>query len=167
MTARVTALLTVTAIAAVVAGCGGDDEDSPTASADQGRTTPSASEAKFISRVNAICTARKRELLKDLGAYSLAYRERHPNQRAAADAFPGGLRTVGLPGLETLAAELRKIEPPPDDEGRAEAYLDEFEAAIDSAQERKRIDEAQFVKDFEKSRELAREYGIGACAIGG
>jgi hypothetical protein len=164
---RVTALLALAAIAAVPVGCGDSDEDSSAASADRGGTALSASETEFASEANAICARAKRQLGRDLIAYSSSYRKRHPDKRAAADAFPSGLRRVGVPALQALADELRALEPPSEDGGGAEAYLDELEAAIASARERERIDEDQFVQDFETSRELARKHGIGACAFGG
>ena len=164
MTTRVTTLLAALAIAAFAVGCGGEDEDASSAAA--AGSASSLTKAEFISKANAICARRKRKLLRDLSDYSLAYREQHPNRRASANAFPGGLRTVGIPGLQAQADELRKLGLPADDEGGAEAYLDAFQEAIDSARDRPRTDGAQFLRDFEESRDLARDYGIGACAFG-
>jgi hypothetical protein len=154
-------------MAAAIMGCGDEDDEASAGSAGGGGTSSSLSQAEFASRANAICSRRRQELGKDLQAYALAFRKRHPNQRAAADAFPGGLRSVGIPGLQAVANELRQLGLPSDDDGQAEAYLDEFEAAIDSARGRAQTDEDQYVGDFERSWELAREYGLGACAFGG
>ncbi len=164
MRARVKLLLVVIAITAAVAGCGDNDEDASSAAA--GDAASSLTKAQYIAKANAICTRRQRKLLKDLGAYSLAYRKRHPDKRASAHAFPGGLRTVGIPGMQAQLNELRELGWPSDDQGEAEAFLEALEEAIFSVRERPRTSGDQFLRDFEKSRDLARDYGIGACAFG-
>jgi hypothetical protein len=152
------------AITAAVAGCGDSDEDA--SSAGDAGTASSLTKAEYITKANAICTRRQRKILKDLSAYSLAYRKRHPNKRASAHAFPGGLRTVGIAGMQAQLNELRALGRPSDDQGEAEAYLEALEGAIFSVRERPRTSGDQFLRDFRKSRDLARDYGIGACAFG-
>jgi hypothetical protein len=167
LTARVTTLLAAMAIAAVVAGCGGDGDGSVAgASGDGVSPASSITEAEFISQAKEICSSRKRQLLKDLGDYSLAYRGRHPNQTASAHAFPSALRKVGIPGLQAQLDALRALGLPSDDDGRAEAYLNAFQEAIDASRVPGRTTGTQFLREFQKSRDLARSYGIGPCAFG-
>lgn len=159
-------LAATVAIVAIAVGCGGDDGDASGDDAASDGGAPALTKAVFVSKAKAICTRRKRELLKDLSDYSLAYRRKHPDKRASAHAFPGGLREVGIPGLQAQLDELRELGVPSDDDGEAEAYLAAFQEAIDSVRERPRTTGLQFIKDFQRSRDMARAYGIGACAFG-
>jgi len=169
MRARAIILLVAMAIIVAVAGCGDNDDASSATAGDAGSASlPSSllTKAEYIAKANAICTRRQRKLLKDLSAYSVAYSERHPDKRASAHAFPGGLREVGIPGMQAQLNELRELGWPSKDQAGAEAYLEALEDAIFSVRERPRTSGEQFLRDFRKSRDLARDYGIGPCAFG-
>lgn len=145
-------------LAVMAGGCGGDSSSS---SSDAG-----LSQAEFVREATAVCEHRKRQLQRDLLEYGRSYGKRNPGETVAAEAFPGGFRTVALPALQAQVDELRKLGLPEGGGDAVEKYLTAMQQAVDAARERTPASGDQFLRDFETSGDLARGYGLDACAYG-
>jgi len=154
-------LLLVVAMAAVAVGCGGSDGD--VASGDAGEdltsTTVSASSLgrlEFIKKVNVICR---------IGAFD-AVEGGPPSGGPPAKTLPEQVDTVMVPAFTRVADEVQQLGAPRGDEAEIEAFLAALRKDIASLDQnsasQKTLGKLQY--EFEASSDLARPYGIRACA---
>jgi len=155
-------LIVMLAIAVVGVGCG-DDEESSGAEG----SASSLSEAEYVERANAVCSRSKQRLLKEMGEFTPTRVKENPGKiTPAATTFAESFRVVGLPAIERHVEELRGLGLPSDDEDDADAVVVAMERAVRAAKQDPPISDAAFLQQFNASAELARDYGIGACAFG-
>lgn len=144
MTNRDLTLILILA-ALALAGCGGGD-DSPEAT---------LSKAQFAKRSNLVCSAASNEQFEKAGLYL----QKHPKAEEAQMIEP-----VAIPALEKELVELEELGLPRGAEEQAEAFIDEFEAALEQLKE---DPEALFTAQgnpFEKANKLAEKYEYGDCS---
>jgi hypothetical protein len=128
-----------------LAGCG-DSDDSPEAT---------LSKAQFAKRSNLVCSAASNEQFEKAGLYL----NKHPKAEEAEMIEP-----VAIPALEKELVELEELGLPKGSEEQAEAFIEEFEAALE---ELKDDPEALFTAQgnpFEKANKLAEKYEYGDCS---
>jgi hypothetical protein len=148
--------LGLVAVAALVAGCGSDDDDA----------SASSDKAAFVKEANALCAKERKKLEDEVYSYTPPYVKKNPDQRfPAAKGFPFAFRDVGLPGIERQTKALRELGASREDK-KFDAYLAAVQNDIDEARRRPPKQGTEFLERFEGSGNLARAYGIGKCAYG-
>jgi hypothetical protein len=128
----------------------------------------SPAKAKFVKEANAICNRRLSEGLKAIGA-QVEKRTKANSGESAAEVEAGAIHSVLLPVIEALIDELRALGAPPGDEAKVEAFLAAFEEGVEISKETQYTASSVVhfgTKEFKQSDELAREYGLSACALG-
>jgi hypothetical protein len=181
-------LFWVVAAAAAVAlwGCGGGDSSSTTAASNgSGATTTSKTEgsssgktgesssgktggasqakAEFVDQANAICKKGKKKGLKEMTAYAEAHA--NSSQRKLAQ-LAKALQVAFLPEVQNQVDEIRALGAPQGDEKQIEAFLDALEEGIEAASQSSASSGLQLGPNFKHSAQLARGYGLDACAYG-
>lgn len=156
----------VAAIVAVASGCGGDDSGANASASGGPITTSSLSKAEFVQQANALCIASKKQLAVELKDFAKSFVNEHPNQTAASDAFPSGLRSVVLPWIQRDIDGIRELGAPPGEANQIEAILVATEDGIENVNKHPDIAAVKVFSGFKHSGELAREYGIEACTHG-
>jgi hypothetical protein len=138
--------------AAILLGCGGS----------AGGDSTSADKGAFVKQANAICTRGKSDGLQRMSAYARAHTDSGQSRSAQ---LAKALQKVFLPEVDRQAKEIRALGPPQGDEEQVEAFLAALEEAVDVAS-RKGATAPNFAAAFKRSAQLAREYGLDACAYG-
>jgi hypothetical protein len=147
-------------LATLLAGCGGEGDETSTLSAAE-----SAARAKFAVKANRLCEksrpADERKAL-DVFRSKASYYER----TGSLEEFRGSLRRqevaiVLAPSLRRRVGEVRALLVSKDPQ--VEKALDEIDAAAKAAME----SPAAFLESggMGEARDLARRYGIEACAV--
>jgi len=133
--------LLLTALAG--SGCGGDDS-----------AEASLPKKEFLKRAKAICAGAEKEQVK----IAIAYTKHHPNAQEEDLIEP-----AGLPPLEKQLEKLTVLGLPSGGAAEVEAFLDEFETALEQGKE----DPASLLRSkenpFNQANKLAKEYGIKGC----
>jgi len=160
VTARLTMLL-IAVVAAMVVGCGGGDSEGSAADGegDSAVTTVSASslnKAEFVRKADSICRS---------GAFE-AIEGEPPDGGPAPVQLPDRVETVMVPAFTQVADEVQQLGAPRGDEAEVEAFLAALHEDIDSLEQRSSAQKSlvKLQYEFEGSSELARSYGIYACA---
>lgn len=146
-----TILLCVVALAAVVAGCGGSDEDAPTPTKKQ-----------FTKQASAVCLQGVRDIQLKL---EKTIKQRAKEKTFGTDeALPAEIANqIVLPNFETQVEDLRALGAPKGDEAEVEKMWDTFETAIaDSKQDPKGMFRGE-VETLEDVRTMATKYGLEYC----
>lgn len=157
------------ALLALVGGCGGgsSDDGSSTGAAATGPAikTSSLSKTEFIKQAGKACQQARKELLNRLTAYT---RQQKSKQGKSEEGGLAGLtKAVVLPTVKTEITAIRKLGAPAGDEEEIEAFLAAEQEAVDSLAKLQHIvSRIEMERYFVKSAELARAYGLGACANG-
>jgi hypothetical protein len=141
---RYLTLLVALMVLSVVAGCGSTESEEGT-----------LTKAQFAKRANLICSNASNEQAKNAGPYL----SKHPNAEEAEL-----LEMVGIPPLEKELEELRALGLPRGHEAQAEAFIEEFEKALDELKEDPAAALPPQDNPFEKANSLAEKYEYGDCS---
>lgn len=153
--ASLLALAALVALAAFVAGCGGGDETTDSA-------TVTLTKAEFIKQGDAICKEGNKEI--EEGFEEFAEENDLPqNQEPSKEAGVEITETVILPNVQEQAEEIRDLGAPEGDEDQIEELLDSLEGAVAEGEE---DPEALFSGDtdpFADVNQKATAYGFKVC----
>jgi hypothetical protein len=144
MLSRYSTLLIALVALSVVAGCGSDDSQEAT-----------LTKAQFAKRANLVCSEASNEQFANAGRYL----KEHPKADEAQMMEP-----VALPALEKELEELRKLGLPRGGEAEAEAFIEEFERALEEMKEDPEAVVSPGGNPFEKANKLAEKYEYGDCS---
>ena len=131
----------------LVAGCGGDDDDS------------APSKQEFVSEANQICTDGGKQIDKE--GQKLFGSGSKPSKKEQEQFVTDTL----VPNVQDQIDEIQDLTPPEGDEEQVTAILDSAEAATDEM----RADPTAVIEEsgpdpFAKTDKLAKAYGLTACA---
>jgi hypothetical protein len=165
------AALATIAVAAVVAGCGGNDNH-----VDIGTVSLAPSRTDYISRADGVCglyqdrierNGRERLGLRGddfrvLGSGRVVFK---PGRRPPDAEIVGFISEVAVPELQAQLDELRALEPPTGDEAQVAAIYDAAGRATTAlaADPRVALDEARMRALFTAPLRTARRYGFRVC----
>jgi hypothetical protein len=154
--------ISVVAIGAIVAGCGGGDS---TGSGDSNTIkTSSLTKAQFVEHADAICSAGSARILERISAYM---KEHESNSQSEAELVAKAIHATALPELEKQFDEIEDLGAPEGEQGQVEALLAALREGIVAAEKRRRMSIASNVApEFRRAGALSRKYGIEACAYG-
>lgn len=149
-------------LAALLAGCGGGDDETSALSPAQ-----SAARAKFAAEANRLCEQRR--LADERRALDVfRSKARYYERTGSLEEFRGSLRRqeiaiVLAPSLRRRLGAVRRLGIPRGEERRVEDLLAEIDAAAKAAME----SPSGFLESggMRKARQLARRYGIESCAV--
>ena len=134
------------ALAALIAGCGGDDEGS-------GSGEP-LTKAEFLEQGNAICAEGNEAINAAAGDL---------NQNSPPEEIQAFASETLVPEVQNQIDGLRGLSPPEGDEATVEAILDAAQEANDQVEE----DPSAITSNedpFNEANDLASEYGLQECA---
>jgi hypothetical protein len=130
------------AVSFVAAGCGSDSDEA------------TLTKKQFIERAEKICEAAEKEQF----AKATAYTKSHPKAKEEDLIEP-----AGFPPLEKQLEELQDLGAPVEGEAEVEAFLEEFESALDKAKEDPKDILKPETNPFEQANKLAKDYGLRSC----
>jgi hypothetical protein len=162
------ALAVALIVAAVAAGCGGDDGNA------SGETNPgteftsavdpalvqSIPEGRFMLSAGSICDA---SWARMLDSYELLRRER-PNS-SEGDLFDAASQQIFLPGMQFWFDDIDYLAKPPEDKDEVELMLAEMQRAVYAGQEQRVPTPRRFEAIFARFNRLARDYGLHNCLV--
>lgn len=139
-------------ISAGVVGCGGDESaEAGDESVEATLTLP-----QYQRRANFICNRASSEAFQKAGIYL----SKHSDDGTEAEMY----EQAGLPPLEKALRELQNLPVPEEIESGIQAFLEEFEGAIEEARKDPELIVAE-PNPFDKARKLGRKYRLGDCGI--
>jgi hypothetical protein len=146
-------------------GAEGGVENGRTKDGASGSPTPgsSTSKAQFVKQANAICAAGREKTLAKLGTYVKTHQGSAKSQQALLGE---ALQAVFLPRIQSQIGQLRALEAPTGDQRQVNALLAALQQAVNRGHGLKSPSSAEIEQDFKRPAELAKAYGIGACAYG-
>jgi hypothetical protein len=160
---RITAVLGGLAIAAILAGCGGDGGSGLDPGAIE---TSSITKQEFIKQADEICARGNRWMLKQLSA-SIAEKEAEGSKQSKGELFTEAAKAVALPRVEANIRDIQALGAPRGDETELEAYLTQMQQETSALQSQSEISmEDLFEGGYDNAGELARNYGLSSCAYG-
>jgi hypothetical protein len=165
-------LLTVVAMVALVAGCGGSSDSgsseagSTSASSTDGTTQststksgPPLTKAEFIKQGDAICEKVPQSYNKKLE--QLNFKAEKEKNKLVSTA-EGNLKAA-VPPLYVAAEELEELTPPSKDEQEAEAIVDSLEAAAKGVEAKPTSELTGPKSPFAEFQKLTGDYGFKFC----
>jgi hypothetical protein len=165
------AALATIAVAAVVAGCGGNDNH-----VDIGTVSLAPSRTDYISRADGVCGLYQDRIERNgraqLGLRGSDFRVLasgrvvfKPGRRPPDAAILGFISGIAVPELQAQLGELRALEPPTADAAQVTAIYDEAGRATAAlaADPRLALDEARMRALFTPPLRSARRYGFRVC----
>jgi len=150
--ASLLALVALLALAALVAGCGGGDETTDSA-------TVTLTKTEFIKQGDTICKEANEE--NETEAEEFAEENGFTLEKASKDELEEAVAEVLVPSLERQAEELDALGAPEGDEEEVEAIVVALEDATAEIE-----DDPSLVfdeKTLEKPAQLSGEYGFKVC----
>jgi hypothetical protein len=138
-------------VAALVAGCGGDDSD----------TTASLSKAEFIKQADAICEKSESKVsseFEDFAKENDWSEDEEPTKEQQEEAIA---EVIG-PSVQSQAEEIRELGAPEGDEKTINKMLTAVEDGVEALEE----SPDQLVEGknpLAKGSKLARDYGLEKC----
>jgi hypothetical protein len=147
--------------ALVVSGCGGDSSTGSGVI-----ETSTIGRQQFIHEADAICASGSRWVLKQLSNY-VEDRKAEGSKQSEAELVSEALKQVGLPRVQAAIDDIEALGAPRGDEAQLEAFLTQLQQETDALQNKSQLSmKAVFAEGFTASGNLAREYGLKACAYG-
>jgi hypothetical protein len=170
-------LALVAAIAVLVGGCGGGSDSTGTAGTGGGaeaksgngsaaEAASSLSKSEFVEKADAICNRDKRQGLAEMSTYVKEKGAESASPQAKIALLREALQAVFLPKVQDQIDEIRALGAPQGDEQEVEAFLAALQEGLDAASKAATPTNALFGQSFKRSGELARAYGLTACAYG-
>lgn len=150
--ASLLALAALLVLAALVAGCGGGDETTDSA-------TVTLTKTEFIKQGDAICKEANEE--NETEAEEFAEENGFTLEKASKDQLEEAVAEVLVPSLERQAEELDALGAPEGDEDKVEEIVVALEDATGEID-----DDPSLVfeeKTLEKPNQLAEAYGFKVC----
>jgi hypothetical protein len=151
-------------VAALVAGCGGDDAKQDTGSTTTATVAATAplSKAEYISRANTICRATREKLAAEGAKFRTAA------TKTATLPPPAKIREfvtkVSLPGYERMLEQMRELTPPQRDKRTIVAYVVSLSNAIKTVKANvPKYAQADAVDPFDDANARAVSYGMKDC----
>jgi hypothetical protein len=145
-------LLGVVAIAAIVAGCGSDDD---------GGSTVSLTKAEFTRQANAICKKGVEDIQKELEIFA---KSGAVEQGASGTALAAQVsEEIVIPNFKIQIEDLQELGVPKGDDGEVTAFLAEFEQGIEDAEADPKSTFRGDPTSFTKTSEMAADYGLEFC----
>lgn len=142
------------ALAMIVGGCGGGDEETSAAGAE-------LSKAEFLKQGNAICAKGNKEVSKGYEAFA---KERNlQNQEPTEELLAEAVEAVLLPSVTRQVEELRELGAPAGDEKQVDKILTAAEKAIEETEEKPAPAGVTTGGPFAEAKELAAAYGLKRC----
>lgn len=133
-----------------IAGCGDDDSDGST-------TSEPLTKKEFIAAADEICASGDAEI--DEGGQAFAGTE--------GEKVDELVRTVIAPGYREQIDQLEELTPPEADQAQIDKFLSTFATGVDQLEANPdQIVGGQAVATIIKARQIARAYGMEACARG-
>jgi hypothetical protein len=150
----VVGLLGMVAVLGLLAlgGCGGSDNSSSTAAVTV--ESSSISKASFLKQAEAIC-------VKGITPVEAIVQK--------AIVGKGNVKQVEkavLPAIEGFVREIAALGAPEGEEEKVESFLTALKEDVESAKAAPSNSMGQLAKHFKTSGDLARSYGLEACALG-
>lgn len=142
---RLIPLIVALVALSLAAGCGGDDDPSPT-------------KAEFTKQANAICKATVEEV-QDGFAKLIQTSVPKSQENTVASAF---VDSTVAPAFQGQIDEIRALGAPEGDEQQVEAILVAMEDGLETSQEEPLV----FIRTgsaFQQAQAKARAYGLSAC----
>jgi hypothetical protein len=133
------------AVGALVAGCGGDDDED------------AIGKSEFIAKADAICKKGDKEI-ETTANEVFGGQQEQPSQAQIADF---GAETV-VPNIEQQIADIRDLGAPAGDEDQVDAILTAAEEATDEVKDDPQLLAGQGDPYAEANR-LAKAYGLKEC----
>lgn len=177
------------AIAALVAGCGGDDsDDSATADgggasngaaeagggsgqsgggegSDEPIATASLTKAQYVKQANAICTRSREQRYEELDAY----REENPIEgEDGQDAYlTAVLPEIYAPSIDAMVSELRELGAPSGGKKDVERFIVAFEDWVDAVEQLDGEEPSpRILNGVGRAANLAGAYNLTQCTYG-
>jgi hypothetical protein len=150
--ASLLALAALLALAVLVAGCGGGDETTDSA-------TVTLTKAEFIKQGDAICKEANEE--NESEAEEFAEENGFTLEKASKDQLEEAVAEVLVPSLSQQAEEIEALGAPEGDEDKVEEIVVALEDATGEIE-----DDPSLVfeeKSLEKPNQLAEAYGFKVC----
>ena len=148
-------MLALVALAAIVAGCGGDDDEAGETTA----TTEALTKAEFIRQGDAIC--KKANSQNRAEAEDFADENGFELEKASDEQLEEAISAVLVPSLNQQAEDVEALGAPAGDEERVEEIIASLEDAAGRIE-----DEPSSAFEGEPLREasrLAEDYGFKVC----
>ena len=144
----VSALAALAAVLVLGMGCGDDD------GGDEG---DSEARQEFIAQADRICGEGDAEI----DAAGQKFSSRRPNDVA------GLVSMIIVPGQREQLEELKRLEPPEGDEEAWSEFLDTYEQGVDQLEDAPgQVTNGEAFNTILEARNIARDYGLEACARG-
>jgi hypothetical protein len=146
-------LVLVASIAALGAGCGGDDDDAP---------STAEIKAAYLEKANAACREERTGLQDEISTFLRLQRGKPPQVRYAETT-----QSVLLPSVEDELEAIRALRPPPGEARRIDDLLYAEQAVlVEMVFEPRQPSMEAAIRRFVEPGKLLRAYGLPACANG-
>lgn len=178
-------LLAVLAMAALAAGCGGDEGPGDAAAGSNGNSngdatgsaeagtegsetpqpieTSQLSKAQYRKRANAICARHREQRYEQLDPY----REEYPVSEEQDEYFAAVLEEVYVPTMGEMISELRELGAPKGERKKVEAIIAGFEKWVSTAEGLEgEQPPPEFLNEVGRAGERAGNYGLVECTYG-
>jgi hypothetical protein len=145
------------AVLVIFAGCGGSDEGSDSTNASAATVDVEASsltKAQFVAKANAICGKGTSRMAKIVQKAIVGEGGIEPVEKAA------------VPMVNRFVSEIQALGAPEGEEERVAALLTAFDEEAKEVETTPSKSMEEFAARFKKSGDLARSYGLTACALG-
>jgi len=146
---RILAMLVgVVALAAIVGGCGGGDEEQ------------SLTKAEFIKQGDKICKTSSDEILAGYQTFTKQHKIKEFPSRVQGYEIT---EQIFIPSVEKRLEALRALNPPPGDQKTVEAIWAPAEEGVEVGREDVKKVFTKGDTPFDKSNKLAKKYGFKVC----
>jgi hypothetical protein len=153
-------LFALAALALVVAGCGGDQDEGGSEGSANGEVL---TKAEFIKRADEICE----QVDETQKAAFRNYTAKHPDAIESQSVNEELVSTIGLPPLDAEARQLDALPVPEGDEPEVQAIVEGLEEAVRKVERNPAllVNLKEGAGPFEAAGKLAGEYGLKACSL--
>lgn len=142
-------LVALMAVAAFVAGCGGDDEA-------EGVTTSSLSKAEHVEQANKICAKHNSKASRELNAELSSAKQPEEIDLAA-------ITSLMTQNAQAQHDEIQDLGAPEGSEDEVEEVLVAMQQSLDETEEKDIETPEKFYEEFDQYDKLALKYGLDAC----
>ena len=155
----VLALITVLSVG-LAAGCGSNNKSSGSAKS-KTTSTPAITKAQFLKEGNAICARGNRQIGN--AANKLFPRSGGKPSQAKLSTFA---RTTIIPSVQRQIDEIKALGAPAGGQATVNAIVGAAQAALDKGKRDPAVLTTNGPGPFKRANQLAKSYGLRACAAG-
>lgn len=149
--ASIAVLAAFVALAAIVAGCGGDDSD----------TSASLTKAQFVKQADAICKKGNDKIEAEFESF-VKENELGENEAPSKALQEEAIAEIVAPSVQEQVEEIDALGAPEGDEEQIEEMLTAFEEGAEELEENpSSLNEGE--NPIAKGSKLARDYGLVTC----